>query len=576
MNTIKFKVSYEDLISRLPALFAYGEFNEVNEYVIHKATDSNNGCYGKIVENVIIPCSLVIDGIVLLKNDGVYSYKTLMNYYYQYKDDYSGDFFTFIENGIGKRVIQGFDRKIYDLVPEYIYIANAKQLYNEYVYIKKQCEVYKSSGGFNSDLCCLCDKFERMGGEKMMNVLKPFIQEAEQIAKTYYDKYVADIDRRLNICFNVCLTSSENDMGMMTPYVEEWVPGKKYYGGYENKTDKTYYGDRFYYEGNVYGVKNNQENKPFSGAWNDETLSIEFDDKNALIERCDVYKGFDSIVLEGTVDSKLKSLRRYKEYLNVFDQVETPDEGKDWLFYYRVGLVLNIKTLNDEFGNILAFEGGIPNGNNLYAYGDAITNISFNKDNNTITFEYILDAHLLAKLVKSDKDDDGNPIYKFENFRIDGDDKYHGVKYTETFTYVKNGELFNLIANNKFNDYVSGKYDGIDRIDKADLYGKYEFSTENSVLNYEKRINYTKTKIPYISSNFRTNVSNERDLQKVNLFRNDYYNGITFHPKKDIDVYINRGISAAFEKHIKFSEVKTLDDMVNYSNGSFFKMISDN
>ena len=95
-------------------------------------------------------------------------------------------------------------------------------------------------------------------------------------------------------------------------------------------------------------------------------------------------------------------------------------------------------------------------------------------------------------------------------------------------------------------------------------------------MSWRLKINYTKTKIPYISSNFRTNVSNERDLQKVNLFRNDYYNGITFHPKKDIDVYINRGISAAFEKHIKFSEVKTLDDMVNYSNGSFFKMISDN
>ena len=562
MNTIKFKVSYEDLISRLPALFAYGEFNEVNEYVIHKATDSNNGCYGKIVENVIIPCSLVIDGIVLLKNNGVYSYKTLMDYYYQYKDDYSGEFFTFIENGIGKRVIKNFDRKIYDLVPEYIYIANARQLYNEYVYIKKQCEAYKSSGSFNSDLCCLCDKFERMGGEKMMNVLKPFIQEAEQIAKTYYN-YVADIDRRLNICFNVCLTSSENDMGMMTPYVEEWVPGKKYYGG-----------DKFNYDGITYEVIDGQT---YTGIWNDETLSIEFyfdeEDENSPIVRCDVYDGFDSIVLEGTVDSKLKSLRRYKEYLNVFDVVDKPDEGKDWLFYYRIGLVTNIKTLNDEFGNILAFEGGIPDGNNLYAYGDSITNISFNKDNNTITFEYILDAHLLAELVETDEDDDGNPIYKFENFRIDEDDKYHGVKYTETFTYVKNGELFNLIANNKFNDYVLGKYDGID---KADLYGKYEFSTENSVLNYEKRINYTKTKIPYISSNFRANVSNERDLQKVNLFRNDYYNGITFHPKKDIDVYINRGISAAFEKHIKFSEVKTLDDMVNYSNGSFFKMISDN
>jgi hypothetical protein len=46
-------------------------------------------------------------------------------------------------------------------------------------------------------------------------------------------------------------------------------------------------------------------------------------------------------------------------------------------------------------------------------------------------------------------------------------------------------------------------------------------------------------------------------------------------PDKDIDVNITRGNSSVFEKYIRFGEVKTLEDMVEYNNSSFFIM-SDN
>lgn len=447
MNCVKFNVGYEDIISRIPGLFAYGEFDEFDEYKLHKATDSPNGCYGKIVENIKINASLKIDGEIILDNviksivdengneriiSGIYSYRQIMDCYYQYLNqrDKSPLFFEFVEKGIGKKKIEGFDRKINDLVPEYVYLANARSLYNQYVKLNKMCQFYKNSGEKNTDLCCLCEKFERMGGNRMITILEQMIDEAINVADEYYS--YCEFERLpLKINFNICLSSSENDMGMLTPYVEEWEAGKKYYEG-----------DIFHYDGKTYKVKNGRE---FKGIWNDETLRIEFYDYSEEtpkisvdIEEYDIntYDGTNNETneLSGYTDSKLQSLRRYKEYLNLNDETEFPDKGKDWLFFYRKNLVLNVRTLNDNLGNIQHIGSDMTNGNDLYAYGDAITDITVNKSERTITFEYWLDAHLNASYTDYEVDDDGNHIYHFSDFRID-DSVNHGIKYTETYTY---------------------------------------------------------------------------------------------------------------------------------------------
>ena len=55
MKTIEYKVSYEKMISRIPGLFAYLESDEYGVVSLHKATDSLDGCWGKIVENIELP-----------------------------------------------------------------------------------------------------------------------------------------------------------------------------------------------------------------------------------------------------------------------------------------------------------------------------------------------------------------------------------------------------------------------------------------------------------------------------------------------------------------------------------------
>ena len=54
--------------------------------------------------------------------------------------------------------------------------------------------------------------------------------------------------------------------------------------------------------------------------------------------------------------------------------------------------------------------------------------------------------------------------------------------------------------------------------------------------------------------------------------RYDFYNGISYSPSVKHDVNINRGSTAVFQKHIALSEIKTLNDLTEYKNGSFFNI----
>lgn len=90
MRTINFKVSYEKLLSRLPALFAYVEVDEQGTASIVKATNGAIGNYGKIVADIKVnkgieyPCK---DGSKVVVTQGVRSYRTLIDSYYKIVND---------------------------------------------------------------------------------------------------------------------------------------------------------------------------------------------------------------------------------------------------------------------------------------------------------------------------------------------------------------------------------------------------------------------------------------------------------------------------------------------------------
>lgn len=674
MRTIEYKVSYENMISRIPGLFAYLDSNELGEVSLHHAYDSNCGCYGKIVENIKLPkeTSLKVDGNDLLEGGQTYTFRTIITYYYQYRDLFTkyeyikdktrtitveeyrnldtrkqrlykrqidSEFIKFVEKGIGKDEIP-FDKynklvnnsnlyvnickdndvitkerykelseeeqKNYRLkknenVPRFIYLANVISLYNELVKMGKQCTFYqdnKEKFGNDKHMCCLCERYINMGGDDLRDYVGGLIEKYREISNEYFG--YADNKKTMTLDFDIDLLSSYDDMGIMDSYIEEWLPYKKYY-----------IGDRVFYDGSIWRCKEDN-----TGYFDEDEMKVVFSEDyfkkiDNVFEKIDNKKLVkiekNTFKITGQTDSKLKGLRRFVTYMNDDNIGEKPENGYDWLFYYRIGNICNISTLNDDLGNILKLDGEtaskVEDGNELMAYGDVITNIEANKDENTITFEYIINAHLISKTHSSKPDEDKNTIHYWKDFTPE---ENTGVKYTETYNYAEDSDLDKLINEEfklvirytdegeeiyddkvfTFQDYVDGKYD-----DNLKSF-KFEFITFNNELNYYKTIANQEVNIVSTLTDFEVfkndndefmevysmaddefYTENETQKQRgIHMFRHDYFNGITYAPTKKIDVHVERGSTSCFQQHIGFSEVKTLNDLIEYRNGSFFKI----
>lgn len=636
MKTIEYKVSYEKMISRLPGLFAYLESDEFGNMSLHKATDSLDGCWGKIVENISLPSGVSLKDI--LHGGETYSFRTIIDYYYQYREELGEDdaFVKFIEKAIGKITVN-FEGKT-EMSPKFIYLANAKKLYNELVKMGKQCEFYeqnKEKFGTDEYLCCLCKRYENIGGDAFKEYVGSLIPTAEKIAKDYY-RYAENAEngyenegkkiepRPLTLDFDIDLTSTYQDFGIISPYVPIWIPGKRYFKG-----------DKVQYDGELYiCLKDN------NGKWREDLLSIVFDDDDSferidgvfidgkftkktisnigeiwydgeaikhIAQNSDIGNTVNNynvnfnfpIGIEGTTDSKLTDLRRFVTYYNDDNIAERPANGYDWLFYYRKGEVVNIKTVNNKLGNVVKLSDlentsintddleSCEDKDDLAAYGDVIYDIKAKPNEHTITFTYIMGVHL-----KSESepiivyDDDNNKLIKWDKFVLDkfvwdefmwdndeNENKKIGIKYQETYNYEEESDLDKLIKGKftlegvnetfTFEKYISGEYNK-----QLPTY-KFEFITYNNSFNYNKTIAHQDVNIVSTLTDFEANRNSFEEYTESDFYREDYFNGITYQPKKNIDVNIQRGSTSVFDKHIAFGEIKTLEDMEQHSGKKF-------
>lgn len=577
MRTINYQTGQESILSRIPGLFAYTEINEKGASVLHKATDSPMGCYGKIVENIQIPLYVNIydkDGMQILNGGEIYTYKTLMYYYYKYNDNNEIEGYdtlaSFIDEGIGKIKVEyeGYNPKKNDLVPEFVYLTMVEDMYNEMVKLEAKCNFYKTRTSIKEGLpdydedektCCDCQMYERKGGDGMLRFLFNNRHKAIEIAEKYYNYVPRDYNsaneyQRLTLNYPINLFSTVKDLGIVTPTL---------------------------LDDNVWNRKLTQD-----------------------------------IELKGQDDSKLKSLRISKNYINEEMESASPQEGFDWLYYYRVGYVRNQSVLYDELSNIQLMDEQLPEEGaysyNLWAFGDVIESIIRDKVNRTITFTYWTDVHLIAKCTEIKHNDDGKALYCFDEFKphynfIDYSDSeyiknypeeipnYHGIKYIESYYYNNDSEIANL-SDIEFFDYVHGYCDldelrvnsvtegeestGEDndiesKIQNAKVIEKYEFITSGSRINYPMEIGDKIVNISVNSTDFYTKVIRHiESIDDYNPFaRHEYYNGISYPSSEQINVYIDRGTSTVFDRCIRMSEVKTLNDMEEYSNGGYFNML---
>lgn len=607
MKVYKFQISQEELVSRLFGVFPYIEEDGMGVVRLHKASDSPMGCYGKIVPNLTIPCGCEeTDLDISLAEGGSYSYRTLMNAYYTLKkNSVSNEFTSFIDGGIGKKYLSdyGCDEsffKEYPLAPEYVFVATLPFEINSLKQLKNRVELYERRLELNPNdtsvkMCCEKEKYEMMGGETLLAKLETILSDNEGLFDDYYNFASGIDDEKLN--FGIQLVNTYKDMGVVTPAISEWIAGKTYYVD-----------DVVYHNGIIFKCK-----EETSGAYDEETEEITLDEDKWGVVYFDWTTDVNSVCDDvdaikcGKCASQLKSIRRNETYANEYDENETPDEHKDWLWYYRVGQPKNIQCVYDELGNVcvLSIDGNRVNADaigqdednlwdgteedggyviNLAAWGDVITSIT--AEDGVVTVEYYIGCHLKAKKDSYEIDDDNNIKYFLTDFQIDTDSdygKFCGVKYTDKYTYdidsTETDSIAKLLEDGEFNKYINGEFDR--KISKdgsaTKSVEKYEMDGSSYIRTYQIVANNNIIDVDCISSDFeyKRDRTNE-DFETAPNIRYDYNVGVSTRPTVNDDVNISRGVTQGLEKHIKFSEIKTFEDLENYANGGFFTMSEEN
>jgi len=211
----------------------------------------------------------------ILVGDNVYSYRTLMNHYYAYRNilHKTNPFIMFIERGIGRievdRVALGLDDyERYPLVPDIIYYSEARDLSNEYYNLARLCDMYnqmiqQDSTFYDSEMCCKCTRYEQMGGDIMLNYLNNLERVAMEISAEYLsyavdDKTNAPYEGFPSNYIDFSIRQEYSDLGYMSSYVNEFIPGNRYYHG----EYLTYNGETYIVQLNRYR-EGSEDNYPF-------------------------------------------------------------------------------------------------------------------------------------------------------------------------------------------------------------------------------------------------------------------------------------------------------------------------
>ena len=279
---------------------------------------------------------------------------------------------------------------------------------------------------------------------------------------------------------------------------------------------------------------------------------------------------------------------------------------------YQVGNTANIR----RFSLTVQDEDEIGSGNTNYFVGDIITEMSFYycdgsgkpiestrktiPDTADTSITSSLGAIKSATKAKEDVEQDypllddircdityyvGATLSRTKggHYQLADNTEYNtGVKYTETVRFVKTEEKYFLRKPNKKvlpidelkpsnNDVYFPIYIYKLEQDKTAINSTlYGTSYEVALANFEATIN--------IKNGSKWEYDNWKDMAKRNnlevfpVFREEYKMGISTIEKIDSDIYIDRGINASFEKHLKLGEVYSLEALEQYGNG-YFKII---
>lgn len=250
-------------------------------------------------------------------------------------------------------------------------------------------------------------------------------------------------------------------------------------------------------------------------------------------ERTETNNNTSTIIITSE-ESKLKTLRKRKISVddngNELPFILEKDKNGDYItkLPYQENYIKNIQIINGEY------------------YGDLI--VSMKEKEVSVEFIYVLGGRLYEVNGKLSLDE-VNPFNLYEDEYEAWNGK--GIWYKESIPMKKNCVNDFLIDGKK----ISLTYDEID-FKKKEIEYSYEgidFPRKNYILCEDVR---------YKSDSYINSAGGDF------IFKNEKTCTISYPLKEEYDVVVDRGSSAAFEKHLQLTEIKTWQDLENYRNGS--------
>lgn len=162
----------------------------------------------------------------------------------------------------------------------------------------------------------------------------------------------------------------------------------------------------------------------------------------------------------------------------------------------------------------------------------------------------------------------------------------HGVEYKESVRFVKERKEYYLkkelrrkdiipLMRNKVSAhsisypiYVYKMTQEMKHVDNS----QYDSSYEVPMADFKFNINIFSGNGDTFSQKYSDDMAEHNNLQVFPVYREEYNLGASSLENVETNIYIDRGISAAFERHLKLGEVTTMEALEQYGN-NFFKIM---
>jgi hypothetical protein len=172
---------------------------------------------------------------------------------------------------------------------------------------------------------------------------------------------------------------------------------------------------------------------------------------------------------------------------------------------------------------------------------------------------------------------------KGENYNLcyESNRNNYGVEYRETVQFVKENREYYLKKAKKLDSVIPSRINDIcnhsvsypiyvykltqimEHVDDS----QYDSSYSVPMADFRLNINIFSGNLD--TFNGQEDMEEHNGMQVLPVFREEYRFGISSMENVDSDIYIDRGINAAFEKHLKLGEVTSLEALEQYGNGYF-------